>query len=95
MSEERLLQPEERKEDDDAELKLRPSSLKEYIGQEDMKRNLSIFITASNKRNEALDHVLIYGPPGLGKQHLLMLLLMKKKQISRLQVDLLLKKQVI
>lgn len=67
MSEERLLQPEERKEDDDAELKLRPSSLKEYIGQEDMKKNLSIFIEASNKRNEALDHVLIYGPPGLGK----------------------------
>ncbi len=67
MSEERLLQPEERKEDDDAELKLRPSSLKEYIGQEDMKKNLSIFIAASNKRNEALDHVLIYGPPGLGK----------------------------
>ncbi|MDY2889646.1 MAG: Holliday junction branch migration DNA helicase RuvB [Candidatus Caccosoma sp.] len=67
MSEERLLQPEERKEDDDVELKLRPSSLKEYIGQEDMKKNLSIFIEASNKRNEALDHVLIYGPPGLGK----------------------------
>lgn len=49
------------------ELKLRPSSLNEYIGQEDMKGNLSVFIKASNKRNEALDHVLIYGPPGLGK----------------------------
>ena len=54
------------KEEDD-ELKLRPSSLNEYIGQEDMKKNLSIFIKASNTRNEALDHVLIYGPPGLGK----------------------------
>lgn len=49
------------------ELKLRPSSLNEYIGQEDIKGNLSVFIKASNKRNEALDHVLIYGPPGLGK----------------------------
>ena len=53
--------------EEDDELKLRPSSLKEYIGQEDMKKNLSIFIKASNARNEALDHVLIYGPPGLGK----------------------------
>ena len=53
--------------EEDDELKLRPSSLNEYIGQEDMKKNLSIFIKASNTRNEALDHVLIYGPPGLGK----------------------------
>ena len=53
--------------EEDDELKLRPSSLNEYIGQEDMKKNLSVFIKASNARNEALDHVLIYGPPGLGK----------------------------
>ena len=53
--------------EEDDELKLRPSTLNEYIGQEDMKKNLSIFIKASNTRNEALDHVLIYGPPGLGK----------------------------
>ena len=53
--------------EEDDELKLRPSSLNEYIGQEDMKKNLSVFIKASNTRNEALDHVLIYGPPGLGK----------------------------
>ena len=53
--------------EEEDELKLRPSSLNEYIGQEDMKKNLSVFIKASNARNEALDHVLIYGPPGLGK----------------------------
>ena len=45
--------------EEDDELKLRPSSLNEYIGQEDMKKNLSVFIKASNTRNEALDHVLI------------------------------------
>lgn len=53
--------------EEEEELRLRPSSLREYIGQEDMKKNLSVFIKASNTRNEALDHVLIYGPPGLGK----------------------------
>lgn len=53
--------------DEEEELKLRPTSLKEYIGQDDNKANLEVFIQASNQRNEALDHVLIYGPPGLGK----------------------------
>ena len=53
--------------EEEDELKLRPSTLNEYIGQEAMKQNLSVFIKASNTRNEALDHVLIYGPPGLGK----------------------------
>lgn len=64
--EERLLQA-NRSIEDDEEIKLRPTSLKEYIGQEDTKKNLKIFIEASNLRNESLDHVLIYGPPGLGK----------------------------
>ena len=63
----RLLNSTKLRVEEEDELKLRPSSLNEYIGQEDMKRNLSVFIKASNKRNEALDHVLIYGPPGLGK----------------------------
>jgi len=54
-------------QEDDEELKLRPSTLNEYIGQADIKKNLSIFIKAANQRNESLDHVLIYGPPGLGK----------------------------
>lgn len=63
----RILDSTKKYSEEDDELKLRPSSLREYIGQEDMKNNLSIFIAASNKREEALDHVLIYGPPGLGK----------------------------
>ena len=63
----RLLNSTKLRVEEEDELKLRPSSLNEYIGQEDMKSNLSVFIKASNKRNEALDHVLIYGPPGLGK----------------------------
>ena len=46
---------------------LRPAKLKEYVGQEKVKSNLAIFIEAAKKRTEALDHVLLYGPPGLGK----------------------------
>jgi len=49
------------------EVTLRPSSWDEYIGQEKIKKNLKIFIEASRKRDEALDHILFYGPPGLGK----------------------------
>lgn len=51
----------------DEELSLRPQSLREYIGQTTLKENLSIFMEAARKRQEALDHVLLYGPPGLGK----------------------------
>ncbi|OLZ09816.1 Holliday junction branch migration DNA helicase RuvB [Sulfobacillus thermosulfidooxidans] len=54
-------------QDGEYELKLRPSRLQEYIGQDDLKEKLSIFIQASLARHEALDHVLLYGPPGLGK----------------------------
>lgn len=49
------------------EMSLRPENLDEYIGQEDLKQNLRIFIEAAKKRNESLDHLLFYGPPGLGK----------------------------
>jgi len=49
------------------EATLRPPSLSEYIGQEKVKENLNIFIEAAKRRSEALDHVLFYGPPGLGK----------------------------
>lgn len=49
------------------ELSLRPTKLSQYIGQEKIKHNLDVFIQAAKLRNESLDHVLLYGPPGLGK----------------------------
>ncbi len=53
--------------EDESEISLRPRFLREYLGQEKAKENLSIFIEAAKKRAEPLDHVLLYGPPGLGK----------------------------
>jgi len=53
--------------DVEVENKLRPMSFDEYVGQEKIKNNLKVYITAAKKRKEALDHVLLYGPPGLGK----------------------------
>ena len=52
---------------DDGEVSLRPKTLAEYTGQEKAKENLSVYIEAARRRNEPLDHVLLYGPPGLGK----------------------------
>lgn len=66
MDEERLVAGESVVEDFD-ETSLRPRRFSEYIGQSKVKENLNIFIEAAKKRNEALDHVLLYGPPGLGK----------------------------
>lgn len=60
-----LLTSEKLKEDED--VSLRPQTLKEYIGQKDLKENLKVFIEAAKMRKEPLDHVLLYGPPGLGK----------------------------
>ncbi|MBD7967405.1 Holliday junction branch migration DNA helicase RuvB [Paenibacillus gallinarum] len=54
-------------EDQAVELSLRPRYLNEYIGQDQVKENLKVYIEAAKMRNEALDHVLLYGPPGLGK----------------------------
>jgi Holliday junction DNA helicase RuvB len=62
----RLVTP-ERREEDLAETSLRPQRLSEFIGQQQARANLSIFIDAARARNEALDHVLFVGPPGLGK----------------------------
>lgn len=53
--------------EDNSEFSLRPNSLSEFIGQKKLKENLSVFIQATKKRNEPLDHILFYGPPGLGK----------------------------
>ena len=54
-------------EDASVELSLRPKTLNEYIGQEKVKENLKVYIDAAKRRGEAMDHVLLYGPPGLGK----------------------------
>ena len=64
---ERIITPDESLEDGNSELSLRPQKINEYIGQDKVKERLNIFITAAKRRNEALDHVLLYGPPGLGK----------------------------
>lgn len=52
---------------DKDELFLRPANLKEFVGQKTLKENLSVFINAARQRNESLDHILLFGPPGLGK----------------------------
>jgi Holliday junction DNA helicase RuvB len=65
--EERLISPIERAGDDKLDVSLRPKRLAEYIGQEKIKQNLSISIAAAKKRGEAIEHVLLYGAPGLGK----------------------------
>lgn len=61
-------------EEESVELSLRPDAWSEYIGQEQIKKNLGVFIQASKKREEALDHVLFYGPPGLGKTTLALII---------------------
>ncbi|MBQ2138446.1 MAG: Holliday junction branch migration DNA helicase RuvB, partial [Erysipelotrichaceae bacterium] len=63
--ENKVLSADKQANDDDASL--RPQTLKEYVGQTDLKENLEVFIEAAKMRDEALDHVLLYGPPGLGK----------------------------
>lgn len=63
----RIVSPSFEVGDTDIELTLRPKYLSEYIGQEKVKENLKIYIEAAKKRKEVLDHVLLYGPPGLGK----------------------------
>ncbi|NLT96398.1 MAG: Holliday junction branch migration DNA helicase RuvB [Clostridia bacterium] len=65
--EERLISPISNSDDYDNYVNLRPKTLDEYIGQDKVKETLNIFIKAAKNRGEALDHVLLYGPPGLGK----------------------------
>lgn len=67
LKEERVVDPNKEKEDEKDELSLRPQRLTEYIGQKTAKEMLDVYIKAAKKRNESLDHVLLYGPPGLGK----------------------------
>ncbi|CCY17483.1 holliday junction ATP-dependent DNA helicase RuvB [Eubacterium sp. CAG:786] len=63
----RIVEPEYNEADTDIEYSLRPKALSEYIGQEKVKENMKVYIEAAKKRGECLDHVLLYGPPGLGK----------------------------
>ncbi len=65
--EERMVTPKQVEEDHDVEVTLRPQSLIEYIGQDKAKENLAVYIEAAKRRGDPLDHVLLYGPPGLGK----------------------------
>lgn len=66
-NENRIITPDFTETDKDIENSLRPKTLYEYIGQEKVKENLKIYIDAAKNRGETLDHVLLYGPPGLGK----------------------------
>ena len=64
---ERIVDVEKISFEEEEEITLRPSTWEEYIGQDKIKKNLRVFIKAAQKRNESLDHVLFFGPPGLGK----------------------------
>lgn len=70
----RLVEIEKFDSEESAETTLRPNAWDEYIGQEQIKKNLGVFIEASKKREEALDHVLFFGPPGLGKTTLALII---------------------
>lgn len=59
---------------EDEESSLRPASFDEYVGQHDLKENLRVFVGAAKMRDETLDHVLFYGPPGLGKTTMSMII---------------------
>ena len=62
-----LVRPEPLEGEDERDMTLRPRHLAEFVGQQGMKDNLSVFIYAAKERNESLDHLFLIGPPGLGK----------------------------
>ena len=67
MDSDRILTSGVHREDGEIETSLRPRSLRDYVGQTSVKDSLSIYIKAALERHDALDHMLLYGPPGLGK----------------------------
>jgi Holliday junction DNA helicase RuvB len=74
MKRDDMVSPECMDGDNVYETTLRPHSIKEYVGQKRIKKSLPIFVEAAQKRKEALDHVLLYGPPGLGKTTLALII---------------------
>ena len=80
---------------DEGEFSLRPKTLADYTGQEKAKGNLSVYIEAARRRGEPLDHVLLYGPPGLGKTTLAALLPMRWGSACGLRPDRPLRKPAI
>src|SRR5690606_39271312 len=67
MSDERIIAPGETREDAAIEASIRPQKLADYLGQQPVREQMGIYIEAARRRGEAMDHVLIFGPPGLGK----------------------------
>ena len=65
--EDRIISPLQKQDDASLDVALRPKQLADFVGQQKVKDNLDIFIQAARKRNEPIEHVLLYGPPGLGK----------------------------
>lgn len=85
MEDENLLVPNlQDNEEERSELSLRPKTLNEYIGQDKVKENMKIYIEAAKKRGEPLDHVLLYGPPGLGKTTLANIIAMEMNSNIRI-----------
>ena len=75
MTEIHITDPNPLEDDLKIEKSLRPSQFDDFIGQKDLVDNLKLYIEASNKRGDALDHVLLFGPPGLGQTVIALLLL--------------------
>ena len=74
MSDKRIIKTEVTTEDKAVEKGLRPQNLDDYVGQEAIKEKIKVYIEAAKNRNEPLDHVLFYGPPGLGKTTLALII---------------------
>ena len=67
IEQERVIAPGSKREDESLDRAVRPTTFADYVGQEPVKRQLGVFIEAAKRRNSALDHLLVFGPPGLGK----------------------------